>query len=69
MNAPLHGFAVYDEREILVETLTATLTLSEPSEIGEYLELFAEYANQAVYGAEARGIITRVLSELAGSDG
>lgn len=68
MKAPLHGFAVYDQREVLVETLTATLTLSEPSEIRDYLELFAEYANAAVYGAEARALITRALSELAASD-
>jgi len=67
VNAPLHGFAIHDEREVGVETLTATLTVSEPSEIRDYLELFAEYANLAVYGAEARGIITRVLTELVGA--
>jgi len=68
VNAPLHGFAVKDDREVRVETLTATLTLSEPSEIRDYLEIFAEYANMAVYGAEASALITRVLSELAASD-
>ena len=66
-SAPLHGFAVYDEGEVLVETLTATLTLSEPSEISVYLQLFAEYAKAAVYGAEARALITQVLSELSTS--
>lgn len=68
VNAPLHGFAIYDDREVGVETLTATLTLSEPSEIGDYLELFTEYANLAVYDAEAKALIMRVLSDLAGSD-
>lgn len=66
-SAPLHGFAVYDEGEVLVETLTATLTLSEPSEIRVYLQLFAEYAKTAVYGAEARALITQVLSEVSTS--
>ncbi|MFN2495881.1 MAG: helix-turn-helix domain-containing protein [Pseudonocardiaceae bacterium] len=66
-NAPLHGFAIHDESRVRVETLTATLTLSEPSEIRDYLELFAEYANLAVYGGEARAVITRTLSELAES--
>jgi Domain of unknown function (DUF5753) len=66
-SAPLHGFAVYDEGEVLVETLTATLTLSEPSEISVYLQLFAEYAKTAVYGAEARALITQVLSEISTS--
>lgn len=63
--APLHGFSVYDDRRVGVETLTATLRLYESFEISAYLELFAEYANAAVYGAEARSLITRVLSELA----
>lgn len=67
VNAPLHGFAVYDEHEILIETLTATLTLSEPSEIRDYLELFAGYANLALYGSEARVFINRALSELSAS--
>ena len=49
------------------QTLTASLTLAEPSEIGTYLQLFGEYAEVAVYGAEARALITRVLSELASS--
>ncbi len=66
--APLHGFSVYDDRRVGVETLTATLRLYESFEISAYLELFAEYAKAAVYGAEARALITRVLSELAGSD-
>lgn len=66
-SAPLHGFALYDEAEVLVETLTATLTLSESSEISVYLELFAEYAKAAVYGAEARAFVTRALSELSTS--
>ena len=65
--SPLHGFSIYDEHEVCVETLTASLTLAEPSEIGAYLQLFGEYAEVAVYGAEARALITRVLSELASS--
>jgi len=65
--SPLHGFSVYDEREVCVETLTASLTLAEPSEIGAYLQLFGEYAAVAVYGAEARSLITRVMSEIAPS--
>lgn len=65
---PLHGFFVYDDREVGVETLTATLTLAEPSEVGVYMELFARYAKSAVYGTDARALITRVLSELAASD-
>lgn len=67
LESPLHGFSVYDDREVCVEMLTASLTLSEPSEISAYLELFGAYAKAAVYGAEARALITRVLSELSAS--
>ncbi|MGH3931538.1 MAG: helix-turn-helix domain-containing protein [Pseudonocardiaceae bacterium] len=67
VNAPLHGFAVHDQSRVRVETLTATLTLSEPGEIRDYLELFAEYANLAVYGPAARALIAQALSEIAGS--
>jgi transcriptional regulator with XRE-family HTH domain len=66
-SAPLHGFAVYDDGEVLVETLTATLTLSEPTEISVYLDLFTAYAKAAVYGPEAHGLISRVLSEISTS--
>lgn len=65
IQAPLHGFAIYDEQRVGVETLTATLSLYESYEISAYLELFAEYANAAVYGAEARAVIIRVLSDIA----
>lgn len=69
VKAPLHGFTVYDAHEVCVETLTATLTLTEPSEVSAYLELFAGYAEAAVYGAAAKALITRVLSDLsAGAD-
>jgi hypothetical protein len=68
VTAPLHGFSVYDERMVGVETLTATLRLYELFEIRAYLEQFAEYAEAAVYGAEAGSIIRRMLSELSASD-
>jgi transcriptional regulator with XRE-family HTH domain len=68
VTAPLHGFSVYDERIVWVETLTATLRLYESFEIRAYLEQFAEYAEAAVYGAEARALIARVLSELSTTD-
>lgn len=62
---PLHGFAVYDDRLVRAETLTAELTLEEPQEVEAYLRHFAEFAERAVYGAEARALITRIMSDLA----
>jgi uncharacterized protein DUF6879 len=37
------------------------------SRVHAYLQLFTEYANSAVYGAAARTLISRVLSELSTS--
>jgi transcriptional regulator with XRE-family HTH domain len=65
VTAPLHGFSIYDERMVAVETLTATMRLYESFEIRAYLEQFAEYADAAMYGAAARAVITRVSSELS----
>lgn len=65
VEAPLHGFSIHDDRMVCVETLTATLRLYESFEINAYLELFAGYAEAAVYGAAARAIISRVLSDLS----
>lgn len=39
--SPAHGFVIYDRARVKVETLTAELTLEEPSEIESYLGIFA----------------------------
>lgn len=65
VKAPLHGFTIHDQHMVVVETLTATLTLYESFEIREYLARFSEYAEAAVYGAEARTVVARALSELS----
>jgi len=62
--APMHGFWLFDERVVLVENLTAEMSLTQPSEVASYLRIFATLAEIARYGAEARTIITRVLSQL-----
>lgn len=65
---PGHGFAIYDDKIVRVETLTAELKITEPTEIDEYLGLFADLGNVAVYGAHARAILARVLAELSAAD-
>jgi transcriptional regulator with XRE-family HTH domain len=62
--APLNGFWIYDEEMVHAETLTAVLHLSEPTEISSYLSVFGQFAELAVYGAQARALITRVLDDL-----
>jgi transcriptional regulator with XRE-family HTH domain len=61
---PLQGFYIYDERSVHVENFTAALKLTQPSEIGAYAKLFGQLAEVAVYGANARALITRALADL-----
>jgi transcriptional regulator with XRE-family HTH domain len=55
------GFWIFDDTQVLVETPTAELTITQPREISVYLRTFAEYAAMAVYGAAARSLITAAL--------
>ncbi|WP_371779146.1 helix-turn-helix domain-containing protein [Streptosporangium subroseum] len=59
-----HGFWMYDDRVVLVETIAAELTLTQPQEIAVYTKAFDWLAGSAVYGSEARRVIMRVVDEL-----
>ena len=49
----------------MVETFSAELNLSQPQEIELYASIFEQMAAVASYGRTARGIITRVIDDLA----
>lgn len=54
---PLEAFTLYDQRRVLVETLTAEISVTQPREVADYLDAFAELARMAVYGDQARALI------------
>ncbi|WP_327582451.1 helix-turn-helix domain-containing protein [Nonomuraea sp. NBC_00507] len=62
--SPKHGFWIFDEKRVLVETIGAELTLTQPQEIELYGRVFDKLAASASYGAAARHLITRALDEL-----
>lgn len=62
--SPWHGFWIYDNEKVLVETMTAELDLRQPEEIAQYSGAFDQLAAVASYGRSARAIITRVIDEL-----
>lgn len=66
--APWHGFWIYDDSRVLVETLAAELTLVQPQELRLYAKIFQLLAGAAVYGADARTVINRAFAELPGDD-
>jgi transcriptional regulator with XRE-family HTH domain len=64
--SPWHGFWMYDDEKILVETFSAALNLQQPQEIDLYGRIFDELAEVASYGRAARAIINREIDALAG---
>jgi transcriptional regulator with XRE-family HTH domain len=71
--SPWHGFWLYDNDRVVVETYSAALNLAQPQEIALYGSVFDELAAVASYGRAARAIITHVIDDLApevpGEDG
>lgn len=61
---PVEGFWIFDDERVLVELVTAEVTVTQPREIGLYLRTFAALADLAVYGAAARSLITSAVDAL-----
>jgi hypothetical protein len=61
---PLEAFHVYDDTLVAVELLTARVTVTQPSEVAEYLQAFEQLRSLAVYGAEARALILKAIEAL-----
>lgn len=65
--SPWHGFWIYDNERVLVETFSASLDLQQPQEIDVYDSAFEQLAAVASYGRSARAIINHVIDDLAPS--
>lgn len=63
--SPWHGFWLYDQERVLVETFSAALDLRQPQEITLYGNTFDQLAAVASYGRSARAIINRAIDDLA----
>jgi transcriptional regulator with XRE-family HTH domain len=63
--SPRHGFWIFDDDLVTVETHSAELNLAQPQEIELYGRVFDQLAAVASYGSEARAIILRVIDDLA----
>jgi Domain of unknown function (DUF5753)/Helix-turn-helix domain len=60
----LEAFTVFDDARVHVELLAAQVTVTMPGEIVVYLRAFDQLAGLAVYGAEARGLITNAINSI-----
>lgn len=56
--APAHGFWLYDDRAVVVETFAAELNLTQTGEVELYTKIFETLALDAVYDRRARALIT-----------
>ncbi|WP_393916087.1 DUF5753 domain-containing protein [Halostreptopolyspora alba] len=59
---PLEACYIFDDRLVQVELLTTDVTLRAPTEIATYLAAFAELHKLAVYGNDARDLITSAIA-------
>jgi transcriptional regulator with XRE-family HTH domain len=60
------GFWIYDDALVGVETPTAALEITQPREIRLYAKMFDQLRHTAVYGAPARTLITKAITDLTG---
>lgn len=63
---PVEGFWMFDDEQVAVELVSGHLRVTQPSEIAMYTDVFTALAQQAVYGAQARALITSAIAALDG---
>ncbi|MGC9671010.1 helix-turn-helix domain-containing protein [Planosporangium sp. 12N6] len=61
---PSAGFWIFDNSLVALETPTASIEVTRPNEIELYGRMFEHLQAVAVYGREARALITRTIGEL-----
>ncbi|MCZ4514157.1 DUF5753 domain-containing protein [Streptomyces sp. ActVer] len=61
---PTESFSIFDDDQVGVELVSAHLNVRQPDGIAEYVRTFAELAGIAVYGAQARKLITSAIDAL-----
>jgi len=59
-------FCIFDERMVLVETLTAELTLKEEQDIAYYRSMFSLLEEHAQFGDDANAALQRIASDVRG---
>ncbi|MBF6297828.1 helix-turn-helix transcriptional regulator [Nocardia amamiensis] len=63
----MNNFIMFDSRMVQVETISAELTITQPSEIVVYERAFHRLKDQAIHGQDARAMIAAAMDELRDS--
>ncbi|WP_053203984.1 helix-turn-helix domain-containing protein [Jiangella muralis] len=66
---PVEGFWLYDNAQVNVELVSSYLTITQPSEVSLYADTFAQLAELAVYGGDARTLIRAAADSLSAPAG
>ncbi|MGW0705732.1 helix-turn-helix domain-containing protein [Streptomyces sp. NPDC002643] len=61
---PIESFTVFDDERVDHEPLSASVKITEPDEVTQYLKAFGELHRHAVYGAEARALVLKAIEAL-----
>lgn len=61
---PLHGFWIFDDSTVFVETVSAELVVTEPDEVALYASAFDKYASAAVFGDVARRLLLDWMAKI-----
>ncbi|WP_328880218.1 helix-turn-helix domain-containing protein [Streptomyces sp. NBC_00299] len=62
---PLETFTIFDSQRVHVETLSAAIKETQPSDVALYLKAFGNLKDLAAYGAAARTLITSAIDVLS----
>lgn len=57
----LEAFNIFDDTRVFVEILSAAVTITAPEEVALYERGFSQLAEAAVYGSQARAMITAAI--------
>jgi hypothetical protein len=61
----LEAFTIFDDARVHVELLAAQVTVTIPGEVVTYLRAFDQLARIAVYGPDARALITGAINAVS----
>ena len=64
--SPMHGFWIYDDDRVLVETISAELCLTDGEAIASYVRVFDELSRSALRGPAAIRLVESVRHDLLG---
>ncbi|TDD87532.1 helix-turn-helix domain-containing protein [Actinomadura rubrisoli] len=61
---PVEGFWLLDNEQVVIETVSAKITIEQAGELDLYRRTFAELSSIAVHGAAARALVTAAITAL-----